>query len=185
MHERRTHGSGRRLGAHRDADLAQILSVPSLSGGKKPVPPPKMVSENALIRAGRRVNARSLRESARCVSHERETRFGFQERGRMLTCLFGGRWMCVWKSEPIGGSKAVLLGSQSKPRTLLRLRSGDGSRSVSGMELSWEKRFVLTGLVSDHVKPSMRVQSHTSGPRAINAVWWPKISPMEGAAAVL
>lgn len=135
-----------------------------------------MVSENALIRAGRRVNARSLRESARCVSHERETRFGFQEMGRMLTCLFGGRWMCVWKSEPIGGSKAVLLGSQSKPRTLLRLRSGDGSRSVSGMELSWEKRFVLTGLVSDHVKPSMRVQSRTSGPRAKNAVWLPKIS---------
>ena len=93
--------------------------------------------------------------------------------------------MCVWKSEPIGGSKVVFLGSQSKPRTLLRLRSGDGSRSVSGMELSWEKRFVLTGLVSDHVKPSMRVQSHTSGPRAKNAVWWPKISPMEGAAAVL
>ena len=130
MHERRTHGSGRRLGAHRDADLAQILSVPSLSGGKKPVPPPKMVSENAQIRAGRRVNARSLRESARCVSHERETRFGFQGLGRMLTCLFGGRWMCVWKSEPIGGSKAVFQGSQSRPRTLLRLRSGDGSRSV-------------------------------------------------------
>ena len=111
MRERRTHGSGRRLGAHRDADLAQILSVPSLSGGKKPVPPPKMVSENALIRAGRRVNARSLRESARCVSHERETRFGFQGLGRMLTCLFGGRWMCVWKSEPIGGSKVVFQGS--------------------------------------------------------------------------
>ena len=130
VRERRTHGSGRRLGARRDADLAQILSVPSLSGGKKPVPPPKMVSENALIRAGRRVNARSLRESARCVSHERETRFRFQGMGRMLTCLFGGRWMCEWKSEPIGGSKAVLQGSQSRPRTLLRLRSGDGSRSV-------------------------------------------------------
>ena len=176
MHERRTHGSGRRLGAHRDADLAQILSVPSLSGGKKPVPPPKMVSENALIRAGRRVNARSLRESARCVSHERETRFGFQEMGRMLTCLFGGRWMCVWKSEPIGGSKVVFQGSpeqipeQTKNASPPQVRR----RFEIRMELSW-KRFVFPGLVSDHVKPSMRVQSHTSGPV-------PKISE---AAAVL
>lgn len=132
-----------------------------------------MVSENALIRAGRRVNARSLRESARCVSHERETRFRFQGMGRMLTCLFGGRWMCVWKSEPVGGSKAVFQGSQSRPRTLLRLRSGDGSRSVWN---SVGKDSFFPGLVSDHVKPSMRVQSRTSGPRAKNAVWLPKIS---------
>lgn len=136
-----------------------------------------MVSENALIRAGRRVNARSLRESARCVSHERETRFRFQGMGRMLTCLFGGRWMCVWKSEPIGGSKVVFQGSpeqipeQTKNASPPQVRR----RFEIRMELSW-KRFVFPGLVSDHVKPSMRVQSRTSGPRAKNAVWLPKIS---------
>ena len=124
-------GAGADSGAHRDADLAQILSVPSLSGGKKPVPPPKMVSENAQIRAGRRVNARSLRESARCVSQESETRFGFQGLGRMLTCLLGEGGCVCGKVSRLAARKSCFRGRLSRPRTLLRPRSGDGSRSVA------------------------------------------------------
>ena len=132
VHERRTHGSGRRLGAHRDADLAQILSVPSLSGGKKPVPPPKMVSENAQIAPGdASTRGRFANRPDACRTKEKLASVSKDWVGCSPVCLGEGGCVCG-KVSRLAARKWSFRGPErlSRPRTLLRLRSGDGSRSV-------------------------------------------------------
>ena len=170
---RRTHGSGRRLwGTSRRGSGADSVR-PVAVGRKKAGPAAKNgFGKRADSRRATRKRAVASRIGPMRVARKRNA-LRFPRIGSDAHLFVGGRWMCVWKSEPIGGSKVVFQGSpeQTKNASPPQVRRRFEIRSTCTMELSW-KRFVFPGLVSDHVETLgegliSHVRSHTCLPKML------------------